>query len=148
MPDEGIKKTIRGFLQALLDEDADKVLQYVTDNVIWSSPDSTLNGKAGLKKYVEWLREANPEVGIKESGLGIIVDGDKAFTEQILSGVHNGKKWETLALCVYEFRGEKIKAIRTVYDRLFIARQVSRGLIVKKAMKKVTGALGRGLVEY
>ena len=148
MPDEGIKNIIRGFLQALLDEDADKVLQYVTDNVIWSSPDSTLNGKAGLKKYVEWLREANPEVGIKESGLGIIVDGDKAFAEQILSGVHNGRRWETLALCAYEFSGDKIKAIRTVYDRLFIARQVSRGLIVKKAVKKVTGAFSRGSGEY
>jgi predicted ester cyclase len=148
MPDQGIKNIIRGFLQVLLDEDADQVLQYVTDNVIWSSPDSTLSGKAGLKKYVEWLREANPEVGIKESGLGIIVNGDKAFTEQILSGVHNGRRWETLAICAYEFSGEKIKAIRTVYDRLFIARQVSRGLIVKKAMKKVTGAFSRGLVEY
>ena len=148
MPDETIKNIIRDFVQAFLDEDADRVLQYVTDNVIWSSPDSTLNGKAGLKKYVEWLREANPEVGIKESGLGIIVDGDKAFAEQILSGIHHGKKWETLALCAYEFNGGKIKAIRTVYDRLFIARQVSRGLIVKKAMKKLAGAFGRGLGEY
>jgi hypothetical protein len=97
---------------------------------------------------VEWLREANPEGGIKESGLGIIVDGNRAFTEQILSGVHNGRKWETLAICAYEFNGGKIKAIRTVYDRLFIARQVSRGLIIRKTVKKVVGAFGRGLDEY
>ena len=70
MPEDEIKNIIRDFIQALIDGDSDKILYHVTDNIIWSSPDSTVKSKAGFKRYIGWMKQANPEVGIKESGLG------------------------------------------------------------------------------
>jgi hypothetical protein len=40
-----------------------------------------------------------------------------------LSGTFQGRKFEFLAMCAYEFSGDKIKNVRSTYDRLTIAQQ-------------------------
>jgi ketosteroid isomerase-like protein len=142
---EEIKKQMRDFVQALAAGDANQASSFVTDDVIWSSPDGTFKGKEGLKKYVGWMKETNPESGVTESGLGIMVQGDKAFFEHVLNGTHDGEKWETLAMCAYEFSEGKIRAIRTVYDRLFIAKQVAKGLLARKAVDGIINRFEKGL---
>ncbi len=39
------------------------------------------------------------DMKVTETGNGIIVQGDKAFFEHVLSGTYQGKKFEFLAMC-------------------------------------------------
>jgi hypothetical protein len=74
---------------------------------------------------------------ITETGNGIIVQGDKAFFEHILSGTFQDKKYEMLAMCAYEFSGDKIKKVRSVYDRLLTAQQVVKGWLATPIVNMV-----------
>jgi hypothetical protein len=68
----------------------------------------------------------------------------------MLSGTIDGMKWDTLGLCIYEFGGEtppnmKIKSIRSVYDRLSIAKQASKGPVAKTALSGILKRMEKGL---
>jgi hypothetical protein len=66
-----------------------------------------------------------------------MVQGDKAFFEHVLSGTYLGKKFEMLALCAWEFSGEKVKNMRTTYDRLLIAQQVAPGWFARSMVNMI-----------
>jgi hypothetical protein len=122
------KATImREFVNSLSRFDGDKMASYVTDDSTWTGPGFSYKGKEGIKKYVKALSQSVKEARVTESGNGIIVDGDKAFFEHVISGAFQGKKFEYLAMCSYEFSGDKIKAMRTTSDRLGMAQQVAGG---------------------
>ena len=77
-----------------------------------------------------------------ETGNGIIVEGNKAFFEHVIASTFRGRRTEGLAMCAYEFKGDKIQKLRTTFDRLLLAQQVTGGLpkmmvnmIVKQAEK-------------
>jgi hypothetical protein len=65
------------------------------------------------------------------------VQGDKAFFEHVISGTFQGKKYEMLAMCAYEFSGDKIKNARSVYDRLLTAQQCVKGWPAKPIVNMV-----------
>ena len=101
--------------------------------------DKAIKGKVG---YIVDLDKKMKDIKVKECGLGIIAQGNKAFFEHELSGTAGGKKVAFLAFCAYEFEGGKIKEVRTTYDRLSMAQQAASGLpkmmvnmIVKQAEK-------------
>jgi len=122
------KATImREFVKALAMSDGEKMSSYVTDDSVWVGPGFNYKGKEGIKNYVKALSQSVKEAKITESGNGIIVNGDKAFFEHVISGSFQGKKFEYLAMCAYEFSGDKIKAMRTASDRLGLAQQVAGG---------------------
>jgi ketosteroid isomerase-like protein len=122
------KATImREFVNALAMSDGEKLVSYVTDDSVWVGPGFNYKGKEGIKNYAKALSQSVKEAKVTESGNGIIINGDKAFFEHIISGTYQGKKFEYLAMCSYEFSGDKIKAMRTTSDRLGLAQQVAGG---------------------
>jgi hypothetical protein len=122
------KATImREFVNSMTRSEGDKMASYCTDDCVWAGPGFTYKGKDGIKKYVKALSQSVKDARVTESGNGIVVDGDKAFFEHILSGTYQGKKFEYLAMCSYEFNGDKIKSVRTTSDRLGLAKQVAGG---------------------
>jgi len=132
------KATImREFVNAMAAADAEKTASYVTDDSVWVGPGFNYKGKEGIKNYVKALSQSVKEVKITESGNGVIVNGDKAFFEHVISGTYQGKKFEYLAMCSYEFSGEKIKAMRTTSDRLGLAQQVSGGWFARRMINMI-----------
>jgi len=132
------KATImREFVNSLSRFDGDKMASYVTDDSTWTGPGFSYKGKEGIKKYVKALSQSVKEARVTESGNGIIVDGDKAFFEHVISGAFQGKKFEYLAMCSYEFSGDKIKTVRTASDRLLLAQQVAGGWFAKWMINSV-----------
>ena len=127
MADERIAGIMREFAKEWGKMDVDKMTAYFTDDAVNTDPSGTYKGKEAIKAHLAAMSRNNKDMKVMETGNGIIVQGDKAFFEHVISGTYQGQKFEFLAMCAYEFSGDKIKAVRTVYDRLLSAQQAAKG---------------------
>ena len=74
-----------------------------------------------------------------------MVQENKGVHEDVIAGTMEGMKFEGLAVCVYEFSDEKIQELRTVYDRLLMAKQVAKGWLAKTVVNLVVKKAEKGL---
>ena len=125
MADEKIPGIMRDFVKTLSEGDVEKTLSYFTEDGIWVNPNGTFKGKDELRRYLTAMSQNMQDVAVTETGNGIIVQGNKAFFEHVIAGTIEGKRAEVLAICAYEFSGDKIKETRTTYDRLLMAQQAA-----------------------
>jgi len=140
MADEKIPGIMRNFVKTF--GDVEKMLSYFTEDGGWVNPNGAFKGKEELRRYLTVFCGSMKDVTVTECGNGIIVQGNKAFFEHVVGGTIEGRRAEALAMCAYEFSGDKIKEVRTTYDRLLLAQQAATGLgkwmvnmIVKQAEK-------------
>jgi ketosteroid isomerase-like protein len=145
MSTEQVKSRMREFRAALESRDVDKILALFTDDGEWHAPEGVFKGKDQLKRYIAWNAKTTPDLKITETGVKILAEGDAGIYEHVLSGTVDGAKWETLGLCIYEFAGDKVKSIRSAYDRLSIAKQVVKGTMSKMAVNGVLKRMEKGL---
>ena len=138
-------KIVDDFLKAFQNKEVDKALTLITEDATWIAPQGTFKGKEEIKHYMVWTNQTTSDMKVTYCGVGILAQEDKAACEHILSGTIEGKKWELPALCSYEFSGDKIKNITTVFDRLALAKQVATGFMAKKAVNSIISAMGKGL---
>jgi ketosteroid isomerase-like protein len=137
MADEKVAGIMREFAQTMAAGDVEKALSYLTDDAVWVTPYGTYKGKEAIKGLLAAMSRNMKDQKCTETGNGIIVQGDKAFFEHVLSGTYQGQKYEFLGMCAYEFSGEKIKNMRTVYDRLLVAQQCAKGWLAKSVVNMV-----------
>jgi len=116
---------MREFAKSLEDGDVEKSVSLFTDDAVYDTPYGPYKGKEAIRQMLAAMSRNMKGMKVTESGNGIIVQGDKAFFEHMLSGTFQGKKYEMLGICAYEFSGDKIKAMRTVFDRLLTAQQAA-----------------------
>ena len=128
MADEKIPGIMRDFVKSMGKGDVEKMLSLLTEDAVWVNPSGTFKGKEELRRYMTVSLGSMKDVTVTECGNGIIVQGNKAFFEHVVGGTIEGKRAEALAMCAYEFSGDKIKEVRTTYDRLLMAQQVAGGL--------------------
>jgi ketosteroid isomerase-like protein len=145
MPEEKIADIMREFVKAMAAGEVEKALSYLTDDAVWVTPYGTYEGKEANKGVLAAMSRNMKDEKVTETGNGIIVQGEKAFFEHVLSGTYQGQKFEFLGMCAYEFSGEKIKNMRTVYDRLLVASQCAKGWparpIVNMVVKRTEKAM-------
>ena len=145
MAEAKIESIMRDYIKALSDKDIDKALSFCAEDAICVTPLGTFKGKEELRHYLTWLAQSMPDLSITETGIGIVVHGSKAAYEHVFSGTLQGMKWEVLAMCAYEFSGDKIQNLRTVFDRLSLANQVAQGWMAKKAVSSIIENMQKGL---
>jgi len=140
--EEKIKSIVRGFGEAFVKRDVEKMLSFFAEDAVWVSPVGTFKGKEELRCVLTWDTQICPTVKAKRSGIGLIVRENKAVAEGISEGLVEGKKFEMLAITVFEFSRDKIQHIRLFYDRLSITKQVA------SQYKGATGWFARRLINY
>jgi ketosteroid isomerase-like protein len=132
------KATImREFAKSLESGDVEKSISLFTDDAVYETPYGPYKGKEAVKQLLTAMFKNLKGMKVTESGNGIIVQGDKAFFEHVLSGTYQGKKYEMLGICAYEFSGDKIKAMRTVFDRLLTAQQAAPGWFARSMVNMI-----------
>ena len=137
---------MREFVECLESRKADKALSLCTEGITWETPMGTFKGAESMKRYINWIGEVLDDVKFTESGNGVVEQGDKAFFEHTISGIMQGEKISYLAICSYEFEGDKISRLRTAFDRLTIAEQASSNqFIPKKLVNTIIGQMQKGL---
>jgi hypothetical protein len=65
--------------------------------------------------------------------------------EHNISGTTNGMKWESPAVCIYEFKNEKMANVRAFYDALSQSQQAAKGIFAKWAVNAVVNGSRKGL---
>jgi hypothetical protein len=150
MSAEEVKSRMREFREVLESRDVEKIMSFFYDDAEWHAPEGSFKGKEQIKRYVTWNAQTTPDLKITEVGVTIVAEAGIGAYEHVLSGTVDGMKWETLGLCIYEFAGEtppnkKIKSIRSVYDRLSIAKQVSKGTMATMAVNGILKRMEKGL---
>ena len=145
MAKEEIINTIRNFKDALNKKDIEESLSFFTEDADLVDPNGVFKGKEEIKNYFKWILETSPDHKSIESGVKIIAEEDRAVYEHILEGSYEGMKYQILALCIYEFKRDKIQHIRTVYDRLSMAKQLAKGKITKTAVNSIINRMEKGL---
>ncbi len=134
---------MRDFVGAMTSGDVEKALSFWTDDGTWAAPQGTFKGKEELRRYLTWMARSIQDMTVKDSGIGIMVQGNRAVYEHTIGGTMQGVRAEMLGMCAYEFSGGKIQEGRTVFDRLSMAQQAAKGwfakwlvgLIVKQGQK-------------
>jgi hypothetical protein len=144
MTNEQMKAAIRGFLQATVDGDVTKALSFLADDVVYSVPDGTFKGKAEFQYYMAALSKKFKEMKVIETGIGIIIQGNIGVIEHILSGTMRGIKGEVPALCIYEFKNDKMQNIRGYDDRLALAKQAAKGPTEKMMVNMLANTMEKG----
>lgn len=145
MAKEEIISIMRNFKDASNKKDLEELLSFFTEDADLVNPDGVFKGKEEIKNYFKWVFETVPDYKIIESGVKIIAEEDRAVYEHILEGSYEGMKYQILAFCIYEFKGDKIQHIRTAYDRLSLAKQVAKGQIAKTAVNSIINRMKKGL---
>jgi hypothetical protein len=88
---------------------------------------------------------------VKEEIISIMRNFKDAYNKKdieeihILEGSYEGMKYQILALGICEFKGDKIQHVRTVYDRLSLAKQLAKGQIAKTAVNSIINRMEKGL---
>ena len=147
MTDEQMKTAIRGFLQASTAGDVDKALSFLAADAVYTDPNGTFKGTAELKYFWTEFNKKFKDGKATETGIGIIIQGNIGIIEHILSGTMRGIKGQVPAVCIYEFKNDKIQNIRGFDDRLTIAKQGAKGPIEKMMVNMVVNNMEKGLRE-
>ncbi len=145
MSDEKKKEVMRAFVKSFEEMDVEKALSLLTDDITWVTPFGTFKGKEEVKRYLDWNGKNSKEVKFTESGPGILVQGDIASFEHRISGIMQGEKVDFLAMCTYQFSGDQVKEMKTVFDRLDIAEQATSTWLPKKIVNTLVNKLHKGL---
>jgi len=145
MSKEELISMMRKFKDAYNKKDLEKTLSFFAEDADWVNPNGKFKGKEEIKNYFKWAFEINPDQKIIESGVKIIAEEDKAVYEHILEGSFEGMKYQILALCIYESKGDKFQHLRSTYDRLSLAKQLAKGPIAKTAVNSIINRMEKGL---
>ena len=145
MSKEQLISMMRKFRDALNKKDLEKSLSFFAEDADCINPNGVFKGKEEIKKYLKWVFEIVPDQKIIESGVKIIAEEDKAVYEHILEGSVEGMKYQILALCIYESKGDKFQHLRSAYDRLSLAKQLAKGPIAKTAVNTIINRMEKGL---
>lgn len=145
MPAEHMKTVIRSFLKSITEGDVAKSLSFLNQDVVWVAPQGTFKGTVEVEKYLTWMKQKVKDSVVTEIGIGIMVQGNHAVIEHSLEGKTNNKVWKIPAMCIYEFKDEKIQNMTSFYDTLAQAKQVASGFIQKMVVNSVAKASIKGL---
>jgi hypothetical protein len=144
MTDEQMKNAIRGFLQASTAGDVDKALSFLAADAMWVGPDGTFKGTVEIQRYLTAMNQIFKDGKATETGIGILIEGNIGVIEHNLSGIMRGLKGEIPAVCIYEFKNDKIQNIRGFFDRLALAKQGARGPSEKMVVNMVVNSMEKG----
>ncbi len=146
LSEEKIESVIRAWGAAIESKDIQKALSYVADDAMWMNDEGTFKGKEEWQRYLTWLTNQVAETKFKDTGIGVIVKGNRAVWQFTLEGkTLDGKKFEVPSVCLYEFKNEKIFQHTTISDRLTFAKQVANGAVQKRIVNSMVNAAEKGL---
>ena len=138
-------RTILELVRAYETGDLDKMLSLLTDDITIINPFGTFEGKAEAERFLSWNLKNVKIEKISEEGIGILVEGDKAFYDHKVVCKIDDTIVEFLVMSSYEFSNGKFRLWRQVYDRLAIAEQTASGFLPQKAVGAIVQAARKGL---
>ena len=145
MSKEELIGMMQKFKDAYNEKDLEKTLSFFAEDAVFINPNGEFKGKEKIRNYFKWVFEIDSDPKIIESGIKIIAEEDKAVYEHILEGNIEGMKYQILALCIYESKGDKFQHVRSAYNQLSMAKQLAKGPVAKTAVNSIISRMNKGL---
>jgi ketosteroid isomerase-like protein len=145
MAEKEMENTIRSFVDALGKKDMERAISFFTDDATWFTAEGTFIGRDEIKRYLAWMSKTLTDLKGTDSGVGIIIQGDKAVYQTIFESTYEGIKIKVDTVCTYEFSGDRIKNHWIISDRLSMAKQAAKGPIAKMAVNTIISRMEKGL---
>ncbi len=130
-----IRKVAKDLDDAVEKHDIESVLSCFLDDCEVEVFGIVLKGKYHLKKALNWLYNMVGE--IKFEPIIIMVNDDVFFEEFILKGRKHDKKFEVKAAEVLIYKDYKVKTLRLYFDRLQVAKVISKGFFEKFVLNMI-----------
>jgi len=149
--EKDVEGVVRGFGEAFVARDVERMLSFFADDAVWVSPVGMFRGKDGLRRVLTWDVQVCPWVKARRFGIDIMVKGNRAVSESVSEGVFEGKRYEAPSIVVFEFTGDRIQHIRLYYDKLLITKQVVMqykgvsGWFARRRVNLIVGRAEKGL---
>ena len=140
-----VKQIVSDCIASWDSHDADKIVSFFTEDGDWTRPEGVFKGKEELKRYFNVTLSNVKNMKLTVCGNGIITEGNKAYNELMVTGIYMGKKVEFLEIDACECSDGKIKHIRSVYDRLSVAKQAAKGWLPKMMVNSMIKQSEKGL---
>jgi len=119
---------MRNCLKAMQEGKKDEAAEFFTEDGVWVTPFGRFAGKEEIKKLIDWQNK-NMKWTVQKAGNDIIMSNNKAFYEHKIKATVEGQEVEICAMCAWEFDdNNKIKEVRTVYDRFSTLEQAATGV--------------------
>ncbi len=123
-----IEDLMRDCLKAMEEGKNFEAANFFTDDGVWITPFGKFVGKEEIIKFLDW-QSSQMSYTAEGAGNEIIVSDNKAFFEHHIKAKVQGKSVELSAMCAWEFDNDnKVKEIRTVYDRFSTLEQAATGI--------------------
>ncbi len=103
---------VRDFSNAYVNQDVEKTLAFLTEDVTWVAPEGTFEGKDEVRRLLTWIPHSFwwRKLKFTEAGLGILVKENKAVYEYVIEEIgETGVRYQVAAVSIFEFGGEKIQ---------------------------------------
>ena len=145
MAEKEMENTIRDFVDALEKKDTNRALSFFTDDATWFTAEGTFIGRDEIKRYLAWMSKTLTDMKFTDSGVGIIIQGDKAVYQTTYESTYEGIKIKVGNVCTYEFSGDRITNHWIITDRLSVAKQAAKGPIARMAVNTIVSRMEKGL---
>ena len=137
-PDE-IRRVAADFDKAVENKDTEKILSSFADDCEIELLGQRLVGKAGAKKWIDWLYKHLNEVRFEP--IIIMVEGNTFFEEfTVKARLYSGAGIKSQQAEVLLYENYKIKSLRLYFDRLDFAESVTGSpfgkIVVNQIVKK------------
>lgn len=137
---------IAEFIGSTTSNNTERALSLCAEDVTWIVPEGMLSGRQEIKEYLNRLKDLNRDLEIKGTGIDLIIEGNEAIYEYVFKGTSKeGVPWTVLAFSTYEFNGNKIKRMTTVFDRLAMVKQTAKGRLIQMAVASVVNYAEKGM---
>jgi len=145
--EEKIVTVVRERSEASMKRDVEKMLSFLTEDVVWTNNEGTFKGKEEVKRLLTWETQRVTAVKTRAAGIGTIVKGNIAVHEFVFEGsTSDGRRFgEIPVIMVEEFSGEKIQRHREYFDRISMAKQGAKGWFERTIVGAIVNRIEKGL---
>lgn len=129
-----LRDTVMQFITALNAHDADRTLEFFTEDARWIQPSAIAEGKQAIRDLLESMWESTNDMHLPLDDVEFLVgaDGDNAATlwraTMTMTGSYQGfaptgRRAEHKGMCHYRMKNGKIAEHTLIYDEMALARQ-------------------------
>lgn len=142
---ERIREVAMEFDNAIEARDVEKIVSSFADDCRIELLGITLEGKAGARKWIDWLFGNVPD--IRFDPVIIIVEGNVFFEEFIVTAKRSdGTTIESRQAEVLVYEDYRIKSLRLYFDRLDFSDLIAGNVFTRKIVESVKSRSLKGLV--
>ena len=123
-----IREKVAEYVAAYEARDIDCIMTLFADDAEVTVAPGTIRGKADIRALCEWDASLSPAPKVRDSGIGVLVQGNVAVGEQRISMTAEGIPYEEALARIFEFDDAGlIKRLVAYYDKLAIMHQIASG---------------------